>query len=82
MSNDLYFPEELSEEDRQLWFKELKLAGEYRSWNPVLAQEKGRPPRWELETEDWTAVYEHVGRRWKRVGEPKYLSMLDAVGSV
>jgi hypothetical protein len=82
MSDDLYFPEELSEEDRQLWFKELALSGEFRSWNPALFQEKGRPTRWELETEDWTAVYEDCDGCWERVGEPKYWGGLRRIGKL
>jgi hypothetical protein len=67
-SNDLYFPEFLTEEDRLLWIKELQLAGEFESWHFGLAEE-GRPDRYELKTRDWTAFYEdlrkHPEKGWR-----------------
>ena len=79
MEDDLYFPEEISEEDLQLWLKELNLTGNFRSFHPALAQEDGLD-RWELDTGEWTAVYEKDGDSWRRVGEPRYWAGLFETG--
>jgi hypothetical protein len=78
MVDDLYFPEELSEEDRQLWFKELELVDGPPEWG--LAKKNNTSDLrdlWRLSTRDWSVKYERVNGVWRlRDVQPKGIQFM------
>jgi hypothetical protein len=67
------FPKTIDDGDLDLWLKELKLSGGFRSWGPTFSMEPGYTiHHWEcqLDTDDYIVWYRKFGPKWVRQGEP------------